>query len=31
MASFDYDLIREHARYILDTRNRLDGPSVEQL
>ena len=29
--SFDYALISEHARYILDTRNRLDGPSVERL
>ena len=29
--SFDYALISEHARFILDTRNRLDGPSVERL
>ena len=29
--AFDYDLIRDHAVYILDTRNRLDGPSVERL
>ncbi len=29
--AFDYDLIRTHARYVLDTRNRLDGPSVERL
>ena len=29
--SFDYELISEHARFILDTRNRLDGPSVERL
>ena len=29
--AFDYDLVRQHARYVLDTRNRLDGPSVERL
>ncbi len=29
--AFDFPLIREHARFILDTRNRLDGPSVERL
>ncbi len=29
--AFDYDLIRAHARYVLDTRNRLDGPTVERL
>lgn len=29
--AFDYDLVREHARFILDTRNRLDGPNVERL
>jgi UDP-N-acetyl-D-glucosamine dehydrogenase len=29
--AFDYDLICEHASFILDTRNRLDGPSVERL
>jgi UDP-N-acetyl-D-glucosamine dehydrogenase len=29
--AFDYDLIRTHARYVLDTRNRLDGPTVERL
>jgi len=28
---FDYDLVRKHARYVLDTRHRLDGPRVEQL
>jgi UDP-N-acetyl-D-glucosamine dehydrogenase len=28
---FDYELISEHARFILDTRNRLDGPAVERL
>jgi UDP-N-acetyl-D-glucosamine dehydrogenase len=28
---FDYDLIRRHARYVLDTRHRLDGPRVEHL
>ena len=25
--AFDYDLVRTHARYVLDTRNRLDGPT----
>jgi UDP-N-acetyl-D-glucosamine dehydrogenase len=29
--AFDYDLIRAHARYIFDARNRLDGPTVERL
>jgi UDP-N-acetyl-D-glucosamine dehydrogenase len=29
--AFDYDLVERHASYILDTRNRLDGPSVERL
>ena len=29
--AFDYDLIRLHASYVLDTRNRLDGPNVERL
>ena len=29
--AFDYDLVRAHARYVLDTRNRLDGPTVERL
>ncbi|HXQ61438.1 MAG TPA: nucleotide sugar dehydrogenase [Acidimicrobiales bacterium] len=28
---FDYDLVRRHARLVLDTRNRLDGPNVERL
>jgi UDP-N-acetyl-D-glucosamine dehydrogenase len=28
---FDYDLVREHARYVLDTRNRIRGPRVESL
>ena len=29
--AFDYDLIERHARYVLDTRNRLAGPtSVER-
>jgi UDP-N-acetyl-D-glucosamine dehydrogenase len=27
----DYDLVRDHAGYVLDTRNRLDGPTVERL
>jgi UDP-N-acetyl-D-glucosamine dehydrogenase len=29
--AFDYDLVRRHAPYVLDTRNRLSGPSVERL
>jgi UDP-N-acetyl-D-mannosaminuronate dehydrogenase len=29
--AFDYDLVHQHARYVLDTRNRLDGPSIERL
>ena len=29
--AFDYELVSRHARFILDTRNRLDGPSVERL
>jgi UDP-N-acetyl-D-glucosamine dehydrogenase len=27
--AFDYDLIGSEARYVLDTRRRLRGPSVE--
>jgi UDP-N-acetyl-D-glucosamine dehydrogenase len=29
--AFDYELVRTEARYVLDTRNRLSGPSVERL
>jgi UDP-N-acetyl-D-glucosamine dehydrogenase len=29
--AFDYELVRAHARYVFDTRSRLDGPNVEQL
>ena len=29
--AFDYELIGTHARFVLDTRNRLDGPTVERL
>jgi UDP-N-acetyl-D-glucosamine dehydrogenase len=29
--SFDYDMVRECARYVLDTRNRITGPRVELL
>jgi UDP-N-acetyl-D-glucosamine dehydrogenase len=29
--TFDYDLVRDHAAYVLDTRNRLGGPTVERL
>jgi UDP-N-acetyl-D-glucosamine dehydrogenase len=28
---FDYDMLRDHARYVLDTRNRIRGPRVESL
>jgi len=28
---FDYELVREHARFVLDTRNRLAGPNIELL
>jgi UDP-N-acetyl-D-glucosamine dehydrogenase len=28
---FDMDMVREHARYVLDTRNRIRGPRVESL
>jgi UDP-N-acetyl-D-glucosamine dehydrogenase len=28
---FDYDMVREHARYVLDTRNRISGHQVESL
>jgi UDP-N-acetyl-D-glucosamine dehydrogenase len=28
---FDYDLVREHAPFVLDTRNRIAGPNVEPL
>jgi UDP-N-acetyl-D-glucosamine dehydrogenase len=28
---FDFDLIRKHGRYVLDTRRRLSGPNVESL
>jgi UDP-N-acetyl-D-glucosamine dehydrogenase len=28
---FDYDVVRENARYVLDTRNRIRGPHVESL
>jgi UDP-N-acetyl-D-glucosamine dehydrogenase len=29
--AFDYDLVRAHARYVFDTRNRLDGATIERL
>jgi len=29
--AFDYEMIRDHARYVLDTRNRIRGPRVESL
>jgi UDP-N-acetyl-D-glucosamine dehydrogenase len=29
--AFDYGLVRAHAPYVLDTRNRLVGPTVERL
>jgi UDP-N-acetyl-D-glucosamine dehydrogenase len=28
---FDYDLVRTHASFVFDTRNRLDGPTIERL
>ena len=28
---FDYEMVRSHARYVLDTRNRISGPQVELL
>jgi UDP-N-acetyl-D-glucosamine dehydrogenase len=28
---FDYEMVREQARYVLDTRNRISGPQVELL
>jgi UDP-N-acetyl-D-glucosamine dehydrogenase len=28
---FDYEMIRDHADYVLDTRARIDGPNVERL
>ena len=29
--AFDYEMIRDHARYVLDTRNRIRGPRVESI
>jgi UDP-N-acetyl-D-glucosamine dehydrogenase len=29
--AFDYEMVCEHARFVLDTRNRLSGPNVELL
>jgi len=29
--AFDYELVREHASFVLDTRNRLAGPNIEPL
>jgi UDP-N-acetyl-D-glucosamine dehydrogenase len=29
--AFDYELVGAHARHLLDTRHRLDGPGVEHL
>jgi UDP-N-acetyl-D-glucosamine dehydrogenase len=29
--AFDYDLVRAHAAYVFDTRNRLNGPTIERL
>ncbi len=29
--SFDYELVTEHARFVLDTRRRLSGPTIEVL
>jgi UDP-N-acetyl-D-glucosamine dehydrogenase len=30
-AAFDYEAVVRHARYVLDTRHRLEGPRVEHL
>jgi len=29
--AFDYELVQQHAKLVLDTRHRLDGPDVEHL
>jgi len=29
--TFDYDSLKRHARYVLDTRNRIQGANVERL
>ena len=29
--TFDWDLVRQHSRFIFDTRHRLTGADVEQL
>jgi UDP-N-acetyl-D-glucosamine dehydrogenase len=29
--AFDYELLERHAPFVLDTRNRISGPNVEQL
>ena len=29
--AFDYDMVRDRARYVLDTRNRIQGRRVESL
>jgi UDP-N-acetyl-D-glucosamine dehydrogenase len=29
--AFDYELIQRHARYVFDTRKRLEGPRIEHL
>jgi UDP-N-acetyl-D-glucosamine dehydrogenase len=29
--AFDWDLVRQHSRFIFDTRHRLSGTQVEQL
>lgn len=29
--AFDYPMIARHARFVLDTRNRLSGPNIEKL
>jgi UDP-N-acetyl-D-glucosamine dehydrogenase len=29
--AFDYGLVRTHASYVFDARNRLSGPTVERL
>ena len=29
--AFDLELVTQHAKYVLDTRHRLSGPTVESL
>ena len=29
--AFDYEMVGRQGRYVLDTRNRMQGPNVERL